>query len=137
MEQVKPLSLDCHEREGAAICPTASTETFCGWVQSHTQICSKAADLKLCGGAIHRSGPAAIFVVNPLFAWCYFGVILDLAAAPIPILAGTQFVEWVRPGFAQPDLRTELGPWCPDMALGPFPSASLGQDALRIRSSCH
>ena len=26
MEQVKPLSLDCHEREGAAICPGAVAE---------------------------------------------------------------------------------------------------------------
>jgi hypothetical protein len=33
----------------------------------------KAADLKLCSGAIRRSGPAAIFVVNPLFVRSYFG----------------------------------------------------------------
>jgi hypothetical protein len=27
----------------------------------------------LCGGAIRQSGPAAIFVVNPLFARSYLG----------------------------------------------------------------
>ena len=32
------------------------------------------------------------------------GLILDLASVPIPIGAGTKFVEWVRPGFVQPDL---------------------------------
>jgi hypothetical protein len=74
MEQVEPLSLDCHEREGAAICPKPSIIDG-DWMgaESHTQICSKAADLELCSGAIHRSGPAAIFVVNPFFARSYFG----------------------------------------------------------------
>ena len=52
------------------------------------------------------------------------GLILHLAAVSTPIWAGTRFVEWTRPGFVEPDLRTELGP--PEMGLGPFPSASLG-----------
>ena len=75
MEQVEPLSLDCHEREGAAICPKASIidgDLLWMGAEPYTD-CSKAADLKLCSGAIRRSGPAAIFVVNPLFVRSYFG----------------------------------------------------------------
>ena len=75
-----------------------------------------------CSGAVHWSGPAAILLLTHFLP----GLILDLAAVPIPIGAGTQFAEWVGPGFVPPDLRTELGPWSPNMGLGPFPSASLG-----------
>jgi len=59
------------------------------------------------------------------------GLILDLASVPIPIGGCDKFVEWVGPGFVQPDLRTELGPWSPNMGLGHF------ERIARLRCMAH
>jgi hypothetical protein len=53
--------LDEHATRAVKICPKTSI------------IDRELLWLKLCSGATHRSGPAAIFVVNPLFVRSYLG----------------------------------------------------------------